>query len=311
MIAANRRLAKAEGTLGVLGWQQADFDERTQAQVTRLVEFEREQARATNESAAVGSNLREVNGVRDAGRQHFEQERGIIESERRLLLVSHSAAERQLAEKRRIEPTFEKRMPELDRELREATRLYGQYLAVQPHTTQIKQELRRLRERSVAIPNEKADLRMQHLRTATEIRALEAQLEREQVTLNDLARRERELTDAFKQADGELADQIKELEKRRAVFDKEFESLEGAKANPYREVGRVLADCGIAPVNQPQALEDVQRHRLVIQEYEHALAVSAADTESENPASLRRSLRIWIGLAIGVVVLLFVLVVFR
>lgn len=113
VILARRRLEKAETTLGVLGWQQADFDESTQAQVERLVEYEREQARATNESAAVGRALRDEIDTRAVGRQHCEREQAAIDAERQRLETEDAAAEQQLAELRRVEPTFERRMPEL------------------------------------------------------------------------------------------------------------------------------------------------------------------------------------------------------
>ena len=302
------RLAQAEATLGLLGWQQADFDEATQEQVGRIVEYESDQARATNESAATGRALRELKDARATGQQHFDRESAAIEDERRSLGNAHSQIEHKLAEKRRIEPDLEQQMPELDRELREKSRLYAGLLGSDPQTPQIKAELLRLRERIVAIPNAKTDLRMLHLRAVTEVRALEAELEQDRAKLAELEARERQLTDAFKKADGELAEQIEELERQRDLFDKRFDSLEGAKANPYREVGRVLADSGVGPVNQPQALDAVRRHRAAVHEYEYALAASVAQTADENPVALRLSMRLWIGLALGTVVFIIALI---
>lgn len=296
---AERQLDKAETTLGLLGWQQADFDESTQAQVERLVGYEREQARITNDSAAIGRELREQQDLREIGRQHFEREKGALEAERERILDEDVAAERQLVEKRRIEPAYEQRMPELDRELRDCSRRHAELLSKVGHTTAVKQELLALRERAVAIPNEIADLRTQHLRAVSEIRALETRTERNRVRRAELARQEKELTDAFQRADADLAEKIAALERQRAELDEEFASLEGAKANPYREVGRVLADCAVAPMNQPEALERVRRTRFLVQQREQALALSHEASGAENPVEIRTSLRLWLGLAIG------------
>ncbi len=305
---AGRQLEKAETTLGLLGWQQADYDENTQAQVERLVEYEREQARATNESAAVGRALRDETEAREAGRKHFEKEQAALDAERRHLEAEDAAAEREVAEKRQIEPTLEMRMPELDRELRECSRRYAEVAGTVGHSAAIKEELLYLRERAGAIPNEIADLRMQHLRAVSEIRALEGKLDRNRLRRAQLDREESELHHGFRFADAELAGKIKELERQRAEFEEKFASLEGAKANPYREVGRVLADSGIAPMNQPQALERVRRSRFLVQEREQALLASLHVSSTENPVEVRRSLRLWLGLGIGAVVFVFLLI---
>lgn len=306
---AERQLEKAETTLGLLGWQQADYDEKTQAQVERLVQFEREQARISNDSAAVGRDLQEQAELREAGRKHFAKEKGILDAERQRILDEDVVAERQLAEKRRIEPTFEQRMPELDRELRQCSRRHSELLSKVGHDTAVKQELLALRERAVAIPNEVADLRMQHLRTVSDIRALEVQTERYRSRRAEIARQEKELIEGFERADGALSGKISELERQQAALDEEFASLEGAKANPYREVGRVLADCGIAPMNQPQALEHVRRSRFLVQERGQALLASRKASAAEIPEEIRVSMRLWLGLAVGTLLFVVLLIV--
>lgn len=303
-----RKLAKAETTLGLLGWQQADFDEATQEEVRRIIECEREQATATNNSAAVGRELKELLDARAVGKEHFEREGRAIEDERRRVNKERPAIERQLAEKRRVEPDLEKRMPELDAELRELSKHYATLLAMDPPTPQSRQELLQVRERIVTIPNEKTEVRMLHLRAVQEVRTLEMQLAKEDAELADSDRRLSELTEAFKRADADLAERIEKLEAEKAAFEKAFQSLEGAKANPYREVGRVLADSGVGPMNQPQALAAVQSHRVRMQEYEYALAESEALTASRNQVELRRSLWIWAGLGLGTIAFIIALI---
>ena len=293
----HRRLAQAEATLGLLGWEQAEFDDDTQKEVGRIVDFERKQAQAMNDSATLGQSLRALTEERDTARRGHEQACAGLAEERAQITAAHPQIERQLAEKRQIEPTLEKNMPQLDRELREVQKLYSQLLIAEPQTPQIKTDLLRMRERAVAIPNEKNDLRMLHLRAVTEIRSLETQLERDRAALAVLDERGRELAAKFKTTDDDLAEKLRQLEKQRAAFEKHFKSLEGAKANPYREVGRVLADSGVAPVNQPHALDDVRKQRFVIQEKEYAMAASLAETAREEPAPLRWSLIFWSAVA--------------
>lgn len=309
MAVENRKLAKAETTLGLLGWQQADFDDATEAEVRRIVEFEREQADATNNSAVVGRELHEVKGARAVGRKHYERELRTLEDERRRITAGRPAVEHLLEEKRRTEPVLEQRMPELDRELRELSKRYATLLATDPPTSQTRQELLQVRERIVTIPNAKSELRMLHLRAVQEVRTLEGQLAKEDELLAEFARREHALAEAFEKADAELAARIHQMEQEVAGFDKAFESLESAKANPYREVGRVLADSGVGPLNQPHVLAAVQSQRAVVQEIEYALAASEAATASQNPLELRRSVFVWAGLGVGAIAFVIAVIV--
>ena len=306
---AHRQLARAETTLGLLGWQQADFDENTQAQVDRIIEYEREQSRATNESASVGRVLREQEEMRAVGQRHFATERNTLEKERERLESEGATAREQLEEKRLEEPTFAERLPELDREMRACSRRHEELRSIAGHSAAVKQELLELRARAAAIPNEVASLRAAQQSLLGEIRALERRSEAQLAELAALEARERELKEAFTRADEELAAKIDDFQRQRTAFDEAYTSLEGAKDNPYREVGRVLADNGIAPMNQPQALEKVRRERFRVQECADALALSLAGSAAEDPVEIRQSLLLWSGILVGAVLFVIALIV--
>lgn len=295
---ARARLVTAETTLGLLAWQQADYDSETQDQVRQIIECEREQGRHTNDSAQIGNAIRELTAERDAARRQYDEKRAQLAAERERVVAGHPQIERQLAEKRATEPTFEKRMPELDRELREVQKLYSELLSAEPQTQQIRNELIQMRERSVSIPNEKSDLRTMHMRTVSEIHALEAQLARDRQATEALDKKGRELERELDKVEYGLAGRIQDLERQRATVEKTIHALEGAKRNPYAEVGRVLADSNIAPVNQPHALEDVRDHRFAVQKLGHMLNASLAESAAENRVQMRQSLLIWLAMAL-------------
>jgi hypothetical protein len=70
-----KHLAKAETQLGLLGWQQADFDEETQREVDKIMNVEREQARLTNEGATAGRSISELNTLREQTRRTYHEKR--------------------------------------------------------------------------------------------------------------------------------------------------------------------------------------------------------------------------------------------
>jgi hypothetical protein len=82
-------------------------------------------------------------------------------------------------------------------------------------------------------------------------------------------------------------------ETAKASLEVQIEGLEGAKSNPYQQIGQVLADNNIAPVNQPQALDKVKRLRFDAGEAQQIILESEAKTAGENAAVLKISYLIW------------------
>jgi chromosome segregation ATPase len=304
LAAQRRRLARAETELGLLGWQQADYDEETQREVEKIQNYEREQGRLTNEGAELGREIRALKEERETARKEHEETRRQLQVQRRSIAEPIPGNEKQLAALQRQEPLFEKRMPELDRELREVSKLYSQLLTAGATSAQARQELIHLRERTVAIPNEKADLRAQHMRLVSEIKSMETGLTQARQQITALDQSLRELDAAFQAADRDRAAEIKTREREKARIDKEVDALEVAKANPYEQIGRVLADSNVAPMNQPHALEKVRRQRFVIQELEYAIARSHQLSAETNPALVRISYMLWAVMLVAAAILL-------
>jgi chromosome segregation ATPase len=284
-----RELSRAEAALGLLGWQQAEFDPQTQAEVDKINAYEREQARLTNESAGLAKELRELRDQRDAARKIYEEQRQKIAAKRAAVVEGHPAIEKQLTERRKIEPTFGRRMPELDKELREINGLYAGLITAQNQTPAMKAEITRLRERTVTIANEKADLRNQHLRTVSEIRGLEGDLDRDRETVAALEKQLRDYLTQFETADAKVAGEIRSREREKTRIEKEINVIETAKTNPYLQIGRVLADSDVAPMNQPGALDRVKRLRGRLVEIDHLIRLSFEESALEDREAVNLS----------------------
>jgi hypothetical protein len=99
-----------------------------------------------------------------------------------------------------------------------------------------------------------------------------------------------------------LHGKIRDNERKREQIGKRIESLNRKKEDPYRLIGRCLADEGIPPMNQPEALENVMAVRLSVQEIETQIAGSLACTAQVN----RRELQLFYALA-GLVILVVVI----
>ena len=308
LVLAGRRLARAEADLGLLGWQQADFEGEAQQHVRQLTDFEREQSRLTNESAALALAIRRLQDERAAARKLYEEARAQLEAERARVAAPVAEEERRLAARQRAPVNFGESMAALDRELREVSQLYAEVAGIEPQTWEIRNEAIRLRERTVAIPNEKADLRQRQQQAVNEFRALEESLARGRMAVAAADEKLRAQRVEFAEADGarEKEKEIADREREKVAVSKQGDSLETAKGNPYRKIGQLLADSGIAPMNQPQALAAVLRGRETVAGLEHGVAESREASGREDRAALRGSWGVW--LAVGAVAVLLAVV---
>ena len=298
---ARRRLARAETELGVLGWQQADFEGEAQRHVEQLADFERAQVRLTNESAAQALALRELHEERGRARRLFDEARVRLEAERAKVAGPVAETERQLAARQRMLEDFADRLTVLERELREVRQLHSELLAFTPQTAETRSEMFRLRARMVAIPSETSGLSSRQQQAAQEIRVLEESVARERTALAAVDERRRAQQAEFAEADGARDKELADREREKRAADKENDALEKAKGNPHRKLGQLLADSGIAPMNQPHALAAVELGRDEVARLDAAIATSLDESASEDRATLRKSWLLLAAVALAVV----------
>jgi chromosome segregation ATPase len=298
---AARGLEKAETQLGLLGWQQADFDEETQRQVDAIQNVEREQGELSNRAAGLAQDIEKLNAERAAVRAEFDQKRSALEAERAKTREPMVELDRLIGVVRSRPADGNRRMAELDREERETDASYKKLLGVQPQSPQVRDEILHQRQRLLAIPNERQDIKAQQVRATADLQEREQQRAAIEQRSAELDRQLRDVKKAADQRDAEFASQLKGVEKEHARAEAEVRQLERAKLDPYREIGRVLADSGVAPVNQPQALERVLQLRQTIATNEMAVAESLERTAAEDREMLRISLGLWAVIAVAAI----------
>ena len=301
---ARKQLAHVETELGLLGWQQAEFDPDTQREVDKIQNFERKQARLTNASAAVSKEISEITVQREQARAAFAQAREPLAAERVKLRESIEKAGPQIAPLRRQLQDLEHRAAQLERDAREANRLYHDLLAIEPQTPELRDQQGRHRERASSIPGEIAETQTRRARGQVEMEKLQKTLAQETEREIALGKELRDMESAHAAHDREMADAIAAKERAREKIEKENAALDQEKTSPYREIGRVLADNHLPPMNQPQALEAVRASRLRIQEIEYEIAKSRADSDGADRALVRHSLILCAAVVVAVVLVL-------
>lgn len=278
LMLARRKLAKLEIALGLLGWQQADYGGTAQKHVDRLLDFGREQLRLTNKSAAIGIEIQELETERGVRKREFEQAHARVIEEAQPPAASATAIEEQAAAKRKERKELDARLAVLDRELGAAEEEYRLLVVQSASLPEAQDAILRLRKVILAIPRERAEWQSKLEQVGGQLRAMETLLEALQ-----------EARERFDKKDGELVDEIVARQRKKQEVEKQIDAFEKAKARPYREIGRVLADHGIPPRNQPESLAAVHAQRLIVSAGESAIAASIEASCLEDRAVVWKS----------------------
>ena len=286
---AQRKLAAAETNLGLLGWQQADFEGDAQRHVEQLTRVEREQGRQTNESAALGLSIRQAQEKRDAGKMQYEEQRAVLELAWKEAAEPVETAERHLAARRKKDVNFNGLVADLEREQADLEAAQADLLGVPKLTGEMRVEVGRLRERLQVIPTAIIDLHERKEYAINDVQALEEKLAKARPRLAQATADLHAFDEQFARSDGTLERQITARTREKQVLEQKIEELEKAKNSPYRQIGQILADHEIAPLNQPQALAAVQQRRAVIVGLARAISRSHGLSATEDQAALRRS----------------------
>jgi len=135
-------------------------------------------------------------------------------------------------------------------------------------------------------------------------RLSESSLEHEEAEAAKTHHAVKALETAWSAREHEFHAEIRAREKKKEEIEQRIQDLENAKFDPYKRIGRVLADNQIAPLNQPEALRKVHTLRFRIAELQQKIADSEAATGQEDKSLLQTSLLLCLGIGVAVVVIL-------
>lgn len=279
-----RKLDRLEGRLGLLGWQQADYDSGTQHHVDRLAEYERTQVQLTNDSAALGLTLQQLEERRTSERETFERQRAERVAAQKPLVGPVEEGEKALAALRSERSKLEHLLSDIDRELADCEEKYRALLAKGEHDADEEKEVVRWQRRVLSIPQERQDWEHKLQELLESLPPLEAEVLQCHAMLSVEIEALRSLEKSFAESDGALAAEIAVEKREKQKLERQINELEKAKSRPYREIGKALADHRIEPLNQPEALAAVlaQRSRIAAHEAKIAASIEQSGVEKRD-----------------------------
>jgi predicted nucleic acid-binding Zn-ribbon protein len=282
-----KKLAAAEIYLGELGWQQADFPPEVEAQIRAITSVEHQQAQFSNQSADIQSDIDEIQTRREQKRLEHAAEIDAIESELQPLAQARETAREPLAGLqegiRRFEQAIaavRKTKEELEPQIRELHALHSTSIDVQGRLTH-------LRDKQGECDFEIDDLQRAAMKLQNEIKAQTQAVAALDLQIQDLNMGISHKRDALNAADAELLAEIGALQHGKSETGRIVNKLDRKKSPAFLAVGQCLADFSIAPMNQPEALQNVWMQRETVRGCRERIEESMAASSQTSRVALR------------------------
>jgi DNA repair exonuclease SbcCD ATPase subunit len=297
-----RRLLKAEITLGELGWQQADFPEHVEATIDNLRRIEKEQADLFNRGADLSGELAAAQKDRDQHNAEYRAARTAVLQETQPHIAGREQEEAARAELQKLTAALREQLPDLQEQEREYRRQIGEVTNQPLSTPQLSEEKRRLNDLHQATLGSISAAHDGIEKTCAKIRVHDELIAKLDPVIEALQQKLEALDTAFNEADRVRAARVLKLQQDKHGVERRLTELDQAKGNEFLIVGRCLADAQIPPMNQPQALQKVLALRGAIATRKELRTASLAWSDAQDFNELKK-FYFTVGLAIGVVIL--------
>jgi len=300
LLVENRKLIKAETTLGLLGWQQVDYDSpELEVQVAKIHETEKAQLELMNERAGLSALIESLKAEMESSRRIFAEQTTEIEHESAPARLQFTELSARAAEGEKILSRFKEGIADLQTRENNLGSIFKK-LSLQPETGVVLEEINRNKHQRSVLQLEIKELESNCSRQESVLSGLKTAMEPVQASLSRFDLRMRTLQQESSANERRIEGKIREAERGKERIGKQIESLNRKKAHPYRLIGRCLADEGIPPMNQPEALEQVLEIRQVIGEIQSKIEQSQVLSAQAD----RRELRIFYALSFLALVVL-------
>jgi chromosome segregation ATPase len=280
-------LRAAETQLGLLGWQQADFADAPARAAAAIAALEKEQLDLLNRAADsrreadVRAEARAAEASNEAGaRDAFAAECAAAEARAAELRAERDQTEALLARFRATLPEIDARIEDVKLQSRLAIGA-GENDEALRLRLDVGDRLRTKQREREAIEERIGELLVRRKSLGDAAAAEESRLANLRSSLGHLAAR----SDEHERAAKAIAVR---LDAEHKAAERAIQAREQAKAGDYAAIGRALADAGIAPMNQPNALQKVVDLRATLARLDarRADAVARARARAHSPLAL-------------------------
>jgi hypothetical protein len=273
-----RDLAAAETELGWLAWEQVDFyDEASVAEVRKIQEFERTQAELYNTSAELGGRAQALDEELAREQAAYDAAQAALEAEREPVAASLGQQEAAHRQKVQAIARFDRAVEEISAAEKELEAASLAFMEVPNPGIQVRIEARKISDELIRLAGERKLVLADKATAEGQAAMFEAGIARGRAELRRIAEAREAAGQKLSAALRRISQEKRSLDRERRKSTVRMSRLDSKKRGSYRFIGGCLASHGIAPLNQPAALEKTVALRE--REWEISEALAALRTE--------------------------------
>ncbi|HEY5036031.1 MAG TPA: hypothetical protein VII74_02740, partial [Chthoniobacterales bacterium] len=263
-----RLVKKSEIGLGREGTSEAAKFPEVRNEIVALKKLEQEQREFALRIAQIEDALKRIDQQRQENSRAQQAEIARLEEEKRPLIQRRDeakaaadkcskdldAADRQLAEKEAADQELLKKLSALQ--------------TVEPPPADLQEQMTRIADARARLPNEKAEIAQARMAKVESCRESREKLAAAEAAVAQADKNIAHLRDESEARDRALNESSRAQQEEVRQARQQHQTVEEKKDPAYLNIGRHLADAGIAPPNAPHLLGEVQRHRAAAKQHQ-------------------------------------------
>ncbi len=283
-----RVLKKCEITLGREGTSEAAKFPEVRAEIVALRKLEQEQKEFTAQIAKIEEALKQIEQQRQENSRAQSAALAQLEEEKRPLVARRDAAKAAAEDCGKALAAAEQRAAAQVATDEQLLQKLSALQEMEPPPEDLEEQKAAIAAQRAQLPDETARLQEARAASAESCRAARERLAVEEAALAQAEKQIAKVRAEYETRDRALNESSRAQQEEVRQARQQHQTVEEKKNPAYLNIGRHLADAGIAPPNAPHLLGDVQRHRAAVTRREEHRRELAEISRGIDKQELRR-----------------------
>lgn len=262
-----RLLQRSEIALGREGTSQAAHFPELRNEIVALKKLEQEQKEVALRIAQIEEGIKNIETQRSTNAKEQSEAMSKLEAEKKPILQRRNDAKTAAELCEREVNAVERRIQENDAADQELLKKLSELQAIAPPPADLETQIASIGARRARLPDERAELVRARLGSADASRLAKEKLASAEEELSAIEKNITKVRGDYEARDKAFADNIKTQQEAVKEAKQHHQVVEERKNPAYLNIGRHLAAQGIAPPNAPHLLEQVRKHRGMVEQF--------------------------------------------
>ncbi|MGI8430915.1 MAG: hypothetical protein ACR2MW_01300 [Chthoniobacterales bacterium] len=262
-----RVLKKSEITLGREGTSEAAKFPEVRAEIVALRKLEQEQKEFTARIAQIEEALKQIEQQRQENSRAAAEAIAKLEDEKRPLVERRDAAKVEADNCGKAMSAAERRVAAHEATDKQLLQKLSALQELEPPPDDLAAQMETIARQRAELPDETAQLIEARATSTESCRAARERLAAEDALVGQADKNIAKVRGEFEARDRALNESSRSQQEEVRAARQQHQTVEEKKNPAYLNIGRHLADAGIAPPNAPHLLADVQRRRAAVERH--------------------------------------------